>query len=105
MVFSFEDCADEDRTRGYFEEKKNLEELMLSEEIYWQQRAKSFWLQDGDSNSKYFHAYATSRRKQNQVGYLKDENGEVINKHEEMCDLVKRYFSRIFGGEGRSEVS
>ncbi|XP_074346861.1 uncharacterized protein LOC141685668 [Apium graveolens] len=99
------DCADEDRTKRYFEEKKNLEDLMLSEEIYWQQRAKSFWLQDGDSNSRYFHAYATSRRKQNQAGYLKDESGAVINKHEEMCELVKGYFSRIFGGTKRLEMN
>lgn len=43
-VLSREDCADEDRTSRYFVEKKNLEELILSEESYWQQRAKSFWL-------------------------------------------------------------
>lgn len=65
LVLLFEDCADEDRTTEYFAEKKILEDLLLSEEIYWQQRAKSFWLQDGDSNSKYFHAYGTNRRKKN----------------------------------------
>ncbi|XP_074356304.1 uncharacterized protein LOC141696006 [Apium graveolens] len=54
---------------------------------------------------KYFHAYATSRKKQNQVGYLKDESGAMINKHEEMCELVKGYFSRIFGGTERLEMN
>ncbi|XP_074356080.1 uncharacterized protein LOC141695759 [Apium graveolens] len=54
---------------------------------------------DGDSNSKYFHAYATSRRKKNQVTYLKNENGEVVSKHEDMCEIVKSYFTKIFGDE------
>ncbi|XP_074360471.1 uncharacterized protein LOC141700659 [Apium graveolens] len=80
LVALFEDCADATRTSRYFEEKKILEDLLLSEELYWQQRAKSFWLQDGDSNSKFFHAYATGRRKKNQIDKLKNENGEVVTK-------------------------
>lgn len=72
---------------------------MLSEELYWQQWAKSFWLQDGDSNSKDFHAYATSRRKKSQVSYLRNDSGEEIREHEEMCDIVIKYFKKIFGGE------
>lgn len=74
---------------------------MLSEELYWQQRAKSFWLQDGNSNSRYFHAYATSRRKQNQVNYLRDESGEVISVPEDMCGVVKSYFKKMFSGDER----
>lgn len=83
--------------------KKKLEELMVSEEMYWQQRAKSFWLQDGDSNTKYFHAYATCRKKQNQMGYLKNEIGDVVTKYEYMCEVIKKYFVKFFGVEGRAE--
>lgn len=103
MVALFEDCADDVRTNRYFTEKKNLEELLLNEEIYWQQRAKSFWLQDVDSNSKFFHAYATGRRKKNQIRYLKDENGLVVDDHEGMCVIVKQYFSKIFSGDEVTE--
>lgn len=47
--------------------------------------------------------FATSRKKRNQVGYLKDEHGEVINKHDDMCEVVKKYFIKLFESEGRVE--
>lgn len=102
LVALYEDCADDNRTSCYFAEKKNLEDLMVSEELYWQQRAKSFWLQDGDSNTKYFHACASSRKRRNQVGYLKDESGTVVSKQEEMCEVVEKYFRKNFSDEGRA---
>lgn len=102
LVAAFEDCTDDDIINRYFAEKKKLEELMINEELYWQQRAKSFWLQDGDSNTKFFHACATSRRKHNHIHYLKDEEGGVVSTHEEMCGIVKRYFIKLFGEEGRA---
>lgn len=56
---------DDDGVQLYFDEKDKLEEILSHEEAYWKQRAKSFWLKDGDTNSKYFHAAASSRKKLN----------------------------------------
>ncbi|KAG7588485.1 Ribonuclease H domain [Arabidopsis suecica] len=33
-----------------------LKEAYRDEELYWHQKSRSFWMQLGDSNSKYFHA-------------------------------------------------
>lgn len=78
------------------EERGKLDELLVHEEVYWKQRAKSFWLLEGDSNSRYFHAFATSRKKKNKLTQLRDENGEVFTKHEDMCHIVKSYFTNLF---------
>lgn len=75
----FEGCADEAQIKCYFEKRGKLEELLMQEEAYWRQRDKSFWLLEGDSNSKYFHAFATTRRRTNFVHYLNNKNREVIS--------------------------
>lgn len=36
--------------------------LLVQEETFLRQRSKSFWMRDGDTNSRYFHASATTRQ-------------------------------------------
>lgn len=103
VISMYEDCANEERTRKYFAEKSKLDGLLVHEEIYWKQRAKSFWLLDGDSNSKFFHAFATTRKKLNHVTKLKNEDGETLVCHEAMCQVVKEYFLKLFDHDGREE--
>ena len=46
------------RVRGL---KKEINELLVKENLMWRQSAKVFWLVDGDKNSRYFHTRATQR--------------------------------------------
>lgn len=92
----YEDCIDDEQTKKYFEEQGKLEVLMVHDEAYWQQRTKSFWLLEGDSNSKYFHAFATTRKKSNVVTMLKNDEGDEVVDQVATCDVVKRYFVQIF---------
>lgn len=48
----------------YLSERGNLNTLLFQEEMYWKQRAKVFWLREGDDNNRFFHASATERKKQ-----------------------------------------
>lgn len=36
--------------------------LLEKQEIYWRQREKQFWLQEGDKNSRFFHKFASTGR-------------------------------------------
>lgn len=50
--------------------KHRLESIYLEEEIYWKQRSKQTWLEEGDSNTKYFHVIANHRKKQSRINSL-----------------------------------
>lgn len=39
----------------YISAKEELDRLIFHEETFWLQRAKDFWLRDGDMNTKFFH--------------------------------------------------
>ena len=54
---------------------KELDELLLKEEMMWRQRSRSLWLREGDKNTKYFQRKASWRRKKNTISKLKDEEG------------------------------
>lgn len=77
--------------------------LLHHEETYWKQRAKIFRLAEGDSNSRFFHAAATTRKKANFVDYLVDDSVKVVSSHEGMCVVVKDYFTRVFEDSDQRE--
>jgi hypothetical protein len=52
--------------------------LLVQEDAYWRQRAKTHWLWDGDLNTKFFHAAATSRKKVNRISSLLDPSDNVV---------------------------
>ncbi|XP_074347403.1 uncharacterized protein LOC141686234 [Apium graveolens] len=91
---------DDDGVQMYFDAKDKLDDLLSHEEAYWKQRAKSFWLKDGDTNSKYFHAVASSRKKLNYLAGLKNEEGSSVTNHDDMCILLKNYFTKVFTEDG-----
>ena len=55
--------------------RKEINELLDSEEIKWQQRSKVQWLGLGDRNTKYFHSKASDRRRKNTINCIMDDGG------------------------------
>ena len=75
---------------------KEVKDLMLKllaqEDTFWKQRAKCFWLRDGDSNSKFFHSIASTRRRSNHVKGLYNEDGIYVDNIDDMCGVALHYF-------------
>ena len=56
--------------------RKELDELLISEEIMWRQRSRVQWMRGGDKNTEFFHSRASTTKKKNRISKLQDDNGE-----------------------------
>ena len=70
--------------------------LETQRDMYWRQRAHVNWLEKGDKNTKYFHSFASERRKNNRIKKLKKDNGEVAEGEVEMAAVITQYFKELF---------
>lgn len=75
--------------------------LLEQQEVFWKQRAKQFWLREGDQNTKFFHKYATGRKKANQLIGLQDSNGEWQENKEDIRNIIVDYFLELFRAQVR----
>lgn len=96
--------CDNNGIKQYFVERSKLDELLYHEGIYWRQRAKSFWLTEGNTNSKFFHAATTKRKKINNINHLVDDEGTKVDNIDVLGQMVVDYFKNIFGGDINVEV-
>lgn len=96
------DCTDEPSVQEYISEREKLNSLLLQEETYWKQRAKLFWLTEGDNNTRFFYASASAMKKTNKVEYLINEEGVKVEDQDGMCKVVIDYFTLLFTMEGAS---
>jgi hypothetical protein len=91
-----QDQSSELCVRKYQEARENLSKMLKQEDDYWRQRSKTHWLRDGDSNTKFFHAMASARRKRNRIANLSNNDGEVIHDQNGMCNVALDYFANLF---------
>ena len=70
--------------------------MLEDEELYWKQRAKAFWLENGDLNTKFFHAQASGHKAANNVSSLVDVNGIVQLDLSTMGSIALSYFRNLF---------
>lgn len=99
------DRSDAPSVKAYIEGKEKLNTLLLQEEIYWKQRAKLLWLNEGDENTRLFHSSASARKKLNKISFLFNNEGERIEDQDGMCKIVREYFSTLFSREENNHMA
>jgi len=78
--------------------RQKLNHLLVQEDMYWRQRRKTHWYRDGDLNTKFFHAAATSRKRVNKILSLETNEGIRIIDDDGMRSITKNYFDKLFEG-------
>ncbi|VFQ97974.1 unnamed protein product [Cuscuta campestris] len=78
---------------------KELSKLLDQEDIYSKQRAKQHWLCAGDRNTRFFHQYASYRRRKNQIHGLMAPNGKWC-EGPNLMSLVRDNYNSLFHSNG-----
>lgn len=76
--------------------ERQIDNILLNEEIYWKQRSRANWLREGDKNTKYFHTKASTRKRKNRISGLEDEDRVWTEEVEGVERLFCEYFQNIF---------
>ncbi|XVE65588.1 hypothetical protein DITRI_Ditri08aG0012200 [Diplodiscus trichospermus] len=76
--------------------RKELDEIMLQEEVFWNQKSVREWINLGDRNTAYFHQKATQRIGINIISLLKNESGEWMSDEEQLRDYVTQFFKEVY---------
>lgn len=96
IIDLFREKTDDQSIREYLKARDKLNEILMHEELYWKQRAKLLWLKEGDNNARFFHSFASARRKANRITCLVTDEGVRLEKSEDMGKLIKEYYQRVF---------
>ena len=97
--------ADDSATTGEIAAAlKELSEALRSEEMFWKQKSRVFWLREGDRNTKFFHALTKQRRARNKITQLVDEDGNIVEDDEGLVAIATSYFRQIFDSSDPEEI-
>lgn len=76
--------------------EKQIQVMLMDEEMYWKQRSRADWLKKGDRNTKFFHAKASSMKRKNKIEGIKDNSGSWLEEEGGIKNKVCDYFQDIF---------
>ena len=62
--------------------------LLRQQRIYWKQRGTIKWVKFGDEGTKFFHANATIRSRNNFITTLHDNDGNPKSRHSEKASIL-----------------
>uniref|UniRef100_A0A803QIS8 Reverse transcriptase domain-containing protein n=1 Tax=Cannabis sativa TaxID=3483 RepID=A0A803QIS8_CANSA len=99
--------TDDTSSESYYRQKTlqaNLDSLLLKEETYWKQRSRIQWLQSGDKNTRFFHKFASNRKRSNRIASLTAEDGTVCQDPESILSLIQSFYSNLFTSQSPHEL-
>ncbi|XP_019242574.1 PREDICTED: uncharacterized protein LOC109222709 [Nicotiana attenuata] len=74
----------------------DLIKYLALEEEFWKQKAGMNWFQDGDRNTKFFHAQVNGRRKRLQLKRIQNSEGIWLEDSTEIAEEAVEFFQKQF---------
>lgn len=82
--------------------QKELEEILLQEEMLWFQRSREEWIISRDRNTRYYNAPTTAKNSSTKISRIRDESNTWIEDKAEILNHITLYFEQLFTEEGLS---
>ena len=86
------------------EVKKEINELLHHEEVFWRQRSRSIWLLAGGKNTKFFHQRASQRRRKNNIVGLYDRFGVWQTEEDQIGNIAEEYYKQLYTSTNSMDV-
>ncbi|XP_026445243.1 uncharacterized protein LOC113345785 [Papaver somniferum] len=90
-----EDPEDVTKLNSAKEASVILQEIRAQQSIMLKKKSRNKWLMEGSSNTSFFHANIRTRRSNNMISELVDDNGNVLMD----CDQIRDYAVSFFGSK------
>jgi hypothetical protein len=79
--------------------------LLNQKEETWRHKNRINWFPSRDRNSKFFHAYANSRKQKNTIWDITKEDGTLITSNQGLQKEAVRYFQHVFKAQANLPLS
>ncbi|XP_074271106.1 uncharacterized protein LOC141595031 [Silene latifolia] len=80
-----------------YEASNELREKYAARASFLSQKAKHQWVQQGDTNSSYFHGLLKKRRNRNTIVQIEDMNGKICNSPDQIHTAFLDYYQHLLG--------
>ena len=87
--------------------EKQIQRMLMDEELYWKQRLRADWLKGGAKNTKFFYAKASSRKRKNKIEGIEDISKIWQKDKNEVERRFCEYFQELFttSSPGNDQIS
>ncbi|XP_058104393.1 uncharacterized protein LOC131248235 [Magnolia sinica] len=75
------------------------------EEVFWKQKSRNSWIEEGDKNTSFFHTSANEKIRRSSIQSIILEDGTVITDHGEIKAVAVSFFQELFQAEEVSSTS
>lgn len=79
--------------------RKQLDEVLEQEELFWYQKSRENWIKSGDRNTKFYHAASKVHQAKNRQQNLWDPATKETISNEDSEKLILDHFKKIFTSE------